>query len=142
MALPDYHDFTDEQNFGEVFQVFEEIRGSNEVPDVVITVYHHYYYIDRELPSNHFECPHTLSSAVIRRCHSDQRWPLFMARRACSVRTQRTYFGFRILEEMVRYTYTGRLHITRDNVCGVFHLALLWQMEKVVDWCASFIAAR
>ncbi len=40
---------------------------------------------------------------------------------------------------MVRYVYTGQLHITRDNAVGVFHLALIWQMEKVVDWCASWI---
>ncbi len=45
MALTDDQDFTDEQNFGEVFQVFEEIRGSNEVPDVVITVNRRNYYI-------------------------------------------------------------------------------------------------
>ncbi len=45
MALPDDHDFTDEQNFGDFFQVFGEIRGSNEVPDVVITVNRRNYYI-------------------------------------------------------------------------------------------------
>ncbi len=45
MALTDDQEFTDEQNFGDVFQVFEEIRGSNEVPDVVITVNRRNYYI-------------------------------------------------------------------------------------------------
>ncbi len=44
MALTDDQEFTDEQNFGDVFQVFEEIRGSNEVPDVVIPVNRRDYY--------------------------------------------------------------------------------------------------
>ncbi len=38
MALPDHHDFTDDPRLCEVFNVFEEIRENNEVPDVVITV--------------------------------------------------------------------------------------------------------
>ncbi len=65
-----------------------------------------------------------------------------MARRACHVRKYRDNFGFRIIEEMVHYAYTGQLHITRDNVFGVFHLALIWQMESVLNWCAGFIVSR
>ncbi len=38
MALPDHQDFSDDQKLCEVFNVFEEIRENNEVPDVVITV--------------------------------------------------------------------------------------------------------
>ncbi len=38
MALPDHEDFIDNQELCEIFEVFEEIRVYNEVPDVVITV--------------------------------------------------------------------------------------------------------
>ncbi len=81
MALPDYHDFTDEQNFGDVFQVFEEIRGRcyNGKPSELLYRNIGKQRSDRKLPSNHFDCSHTLSPAVIRWRHSDQRWPLFMA---------------------------------------------------------------
>ncbi len=43
---------------------------------------------------------------------------------------------------MVRYAYTGHFRISRDNVIGVFHLALILKLDKVVDWCADFIASR
>ncbi len=48
----------------------------------------------------------------------------------------------RIIEELVRYVYTGQLHLTRENVVGVLHLALIWKMDRVVDWCAAFITFR
>ncbi len=43
---------------------------------------------------------------------------------------------------MVRFAYTGHLCISRDNVIGVFHLAFIWKLDKVVDWCTDFIASR
>ncbi len=48
----------------------------------------------------------------------------------------------RIIEEMVRYAYTGQLRISRENVIGIFHLALIWKLDKVVEWCADFITSR
>ncbi len=61
---------------------------------------------------------------------------------SCCVDLYLHYKPSRIIEDMVRYAYTGHLRISRDNVIGVFHLALIWKLDKVVDWCADFIASR
>ncbi len=75
MALPDYEDFIDNQELCEIFQVFEEIRVYNEVPDVVITVVLILFDFDlsaigmqrkdSQLSSRHFERPDTFPSTVV-----------------------------------------------------------------------------
>ncbi len=67
---------------------------------------------------------------------------LFMGWYPCCVRTYLHNNPSRIIEEMVRFAYTGHLRINRDNVIGAFHLALIWKLDNVVEWCADFIASR
>ncbi len=67
---------------------------------------------------------------------------LFMGWYPCCVRTYLHNNPSRIIEEMVRFAYTGQLDISQENVIDLFTLAHIWKLDNVLDWCVDFLASR